>query len=36
MSGCRGFWTGIRRQSLFLLVGLLSGLQYDGRFVQAA
>jgi hypothetical protein len=33
VSGYRGFWTGIRRQSLFLLVnGGLSDLQHGGRF----
>jgi hypothetical protein len=32
-SGYRGFWTGIRRQSLFLLVnGMLSDLKHGGRF----
>jgi hypothetical protein len=32
-SGYRGFWTGIRRQRLSLLVnGVLSGLKHGGRF----
>jgi hypothetical protein len=32
-AGYRGFWTGIRRQSLFLLVkGALFDLKHGGRF----